>query len=267
MSTDTAERSPAETADATTLFKHSRFLHVGDGAAECGKRENGECCNPDHFHAWLRKPNTFQHREIMEHALAAKARRKRQFEDPESSAAQILAENMEVLAGSEPESLVEELLADKREDVVSGARQDVMEDEKFELIDKDLERLDHLIATKDDSDERRELEKHVAAFEDAVNDRIREIQEPEREALLRLPKDDLVGKVRDLRIEQDSFQAYGTEYQTWKWFLGTLKPVKEGRPSERVFGSIHELRDADEQVIEALAVAFLEMDMGALGNG
>lgn len=261
-----AERSPAESVDATTLFKHSRFLHLGDGAADCSKGENGECRNPDHFHAWLRKPNTLQHREIMEHALAAKARRKRQFDDPESSAHMILAEEMRIVEAAEPETLVEELLLDKRDQVESAARADVVELEEFELIDKDLERLDHLIATGAEGDERTELEKHVAAFEDAFEERVKARQEPEREALLRLPKDELVGKVRDLRVEQDSFQAYGREYQVWKWFLGTLRPVKEGRPSVRVFGSISELRDADENVIEGLALAFLEMDMGGLGN-
>jgi hypothetical protein len=48
------------------------------------------CANPDHFHAWIRLPNKFQHADIHAKALASKARRMRALRDPESDASVVM---------------------------------------------------------------------------------------------------------------------------------------------------------------------------------
>ncbi len=267
MTTDVAERSPAEKEDVKSLFKHATFVHVGAGADECPGGEDGSCENPDHFHGWLRKPNSMQHKTVLEHALAAKARRGRLFRDPDSTLFDILEAEVEGLkAAADRDGMVEELLQHRFLANQAEAVKDIKESEEFELIDRDWARLDALIGQHDQSEERTELEKHTAAFEDAVGARVDEIQRPQREALLALPLDELVDQVKDLRVEADTSEAFNTEANVWSWYLGCLRPVAKGRPFERVFGSVDEVREGPEEIVRALAQAHMELNMAALGN-
>src|SRR5262245_8571172 len=79
-----AQKAPGE------LFKFSAWVHIGVGADECEHAQTGNCADPGHFHAWCRLPNQFQHQDIRERALAAKARRIRQLRDPATDGYDVL---------------------------------------------------------------------------------------------------------------------------------------------------------------------------------
>src|ERR1700726_392288 len=87
---------PAQ-AEAAKMFRYSSYLHVGPGAEECGHREDGECTDPTHFHAWCRLPNKFQHRDLYTKAQAAKARRLRLLNQPDSDASEVLESELDGL--------------------------------------------------------------------------------------------------------------------------------------------------------------------------
>src|SRR4051794_11552830 len=79
------------------LLRYADYVHVGPGADACPEGEKGTCQDPFHFHAYCRMPNQFQHAQIREFGLAAKARRMRQLRDPDADSHQILEAEMENL--------------------------------------------------------------------------------------------------------------------------------------------------------------------------
>src|SRR5438445_543555 len=86
LPTDSTEGAPSENgAEATRttkhLFSYSKYVHAGDGAEECEHREDGKCEDAAHFHGWVCLPNSLQHRDILDKARAAKARRRRALRD------------------------------------------------------------------------------------------------------------------------------------------------------------------------------------------
>src|SRR4051812_16496422 len=110
----------ATNAEPSKMFKFAEWVHVGEGASECefvvgeeNARHQGQGCeNEDHFHAFCRLPNQFQHRDVVEKATAAKARRIRLLNDRESDAFEVLDSTMRMISATEDRSVViEELLA------------------------------------------------------------------------------------------------------------------------------------------------------------
>lgn len=267
--------SPPEPPDLTPakLFRYSTYVHVGEGAEECPDGENGRCKNPDHFHAWCRLPNQFQQEKIRRHALAAKARRERQYRDPDSDSHVILEHELESIrkASDAHKLLVEEVLGREFLKHHRQAIQEVNEDERFAHIDEDLERFSALRAMDPDErpqEEFEELQRHLEAYNKAVEKARDEAQRPMREALEQKGVDDLIDMVRDDRIAAESQEAFMRTFSMWEWVYCTLKPrdPAKGRPTERIFGSIEELEAAAPEVTDAIDRAFESLE-GALTEG
>lgn len=236
-SEDEAVKTPAQ------MFRYSTWAHVGPGAEECEaiKEEEGtnECSNPLHFHAWCRLPNQFQHREIRERALAAKARKVRQLRDPETDAYAILEDSLDQLARQGDEAiplLVEELLgrdwwadymeaAQDVQEVDGGTGEDGEEYKPYARIEQDQRRHDELSDLPEDDrpkDEWDELERHLAAYAAAVKARQEEIVKPKREAMEAKGVNGLIDLVRDQRINSASTEEFMHVYSSWSWLAGTL---------------------------------------------
>jgi len=276
--TPTEQPQDAPATDATKtpaeLFRYSAFVHVGPGADDCDEGEKGTCQNPLHFHAWCRLPNQFQHNDIRQRALAAKARRMRQLRDPESDSYVILEADMEEVARTgDHETVVDELVAKEWWKRHLDAMKDVAEDERFEHIDRDRERvaeIDTLEPDKRPHEEREELLRHLESYGDAVEAKRKELEQPIRDSLMAMDMDELVKLLRDDRIASEASAAFMDTYQRWQWFAGTLKPVESGRPTDRAFSSIEQLEAAAPEVIAALRETFSELEVslqrGATGN-
>lgn len=265
-----AETSPAEQRDRVTLLTYSDEVHVGDGADECENKSNGSCENVEHFHAFIRLPNQFQRESLTEKADAARARRLRQLRDPESDISNILdAELEEKRRRAVHEELVDEVLGfDFLKDQL-GAMREVGEDEDFEHIEDDRERLRALAAMDEEDrpgDEFKELEAHVLDYAEKINEKREQIQTPLREALTDKGVDDLLDLIREERTTGICNEAAERAWSRWEWYIGTLKsrvPKKLDAPQERVFKNIDALEAAPPEVIDALEVAFRDIEASA----
>lgn len=264
------ESSPAERRDKASLLRFSDFVHVGAGAKGCEHGEDGECEDDEHFHAFIRLPNQFQRESLTEKSDAARARRLRLLRDPESDAATILDGEIEELRRlADHEALVEEVVGfDFLKDHLAAMRE-VAEDEEFLHIEDDRERLRALAAMDDEhrpEDEFRELEKHVLAYTEQVNEARTRIQQPLRDACTDKGIEDLLEMVREERINMACKEAADAAWSQWEWYIGTLRmrvPTKIDAAQMRVFPSIDALKAAPEEVIEALRLAFRDIEADA----
>lgn len=284
MATDVDTRTDLGTevsakAEHEQLFRFSTWLHVGTGAENCDDRE-GDCGDPHHFHAWCRLPNKLQHREIREHALAAKARRLRQLRDPDSDAYQILEldiDRLSRLGDDAREDLVEELVSkewwkdylEAMADVKTLVEDDVDEDEGEQLvwehIDTDRARRNELEieAAQDpeirDGDEYRELDKRLDAFDEAIKAREVELRAPRRKKFEEMDISALLDAVRDQRIDAHAQEEFLHVYAIWSWTTCTRRSVN----GERLWEHPRDLTDLSEEVLEGLKVAYTDLERTA----
>lgn len=274
-----SERDPAEkTVDQ--LFRFAAWVHVGSGAEGCGDVDEGEgtnaCGNPLHFHAWLRLPNQFQHREIRDKAMAAKARKVRQLRDPDTDAGAVLeAELDELRHEGSKETIASELVGRGWYDDYQEAVHDVDERENdagerlFAHIEQDQRRFSEL-SEKDEADrpkdEFEELAGHLADYQEQVQKRTEEIQAPRREGFEQREFEELLALYRDHRIDTEATAEFMHDYNVWEWYLGTLDRPR----GERRFRSREHMQDAAPEVIEAIQQTFDDLERsvqrGKLGN-
>lgn len=255
-------------ADVERMFRWSEYVHVGIGAdgvpAEDVPDHGAGDTDPMRFHAWVRLPNPYQHREIREKALAAKARLTRRLKDPESDAYVILeAELDELREGGDTAlpAIVDTLLQKDWAEDYLAAMSEVNEREEFERIDHDQERLNELDALPEDqrpADEYRELGEHVMAYSEAINKALEDARVPRREALSARPIADLIDLLRTQRIEQQGTEEYLHWFGSWEIIAGTyaVEPDVTGRPTRHLFKHADELAEADAEVVFALKAAF-----------
>lgn len=257
-----AERNTAK------LFQWSQWLHVGEGAEECDERYTGRCQNEDHFHAWCRLPNALQNKDITEKALAAKARRLRALKDPESDAYAIFETDLDELRESDDrDQAVREAAGDDPFDALT-ANADVLERPEFEHQEQDREEWLRLLTVPvedRDEEEFERLSKQMDAFNEAANARLREIREPKRRMLTDLPWDELIERVRKVRLENWTQLTYQEVYNYWTWYIGTLRPAgvkpdgNPKRPTDRYFTSIEQLKSSPGEVVAALGQVYMNL--------
>lgn len=263
------EHSPAEHAAPQDMFRYSAYVHVGAGADQCEDREDGKCGNPLHFHAWCRLPNQHQHGSIREKAMAAKARKIRQLRDTETDAFLVLEAELDDSA-TDPEKLVNELVNKHFfRDRIEAMRDLQEEDEKWATVRDDQERLNVLLNTPEEdrnADEFGELERHVADFTRLIEERVKERQDPVRESLAAKEPEELVGLVRNERINREASGEFQRVYSLWEQFICTLRPNETGTPSERTFNEIADLQAAAPEVIDALDDIFTELESSLAGG-
>lgn len=278
----------AVNATPEKMFRYSAYLHFGDGASECEHREDGECQEPGHMHAWCRLPNKFQHKDLYEKGSAAKARRLRLLEILDSDAREVLESELDSFkSDAHVEVMIDDLLtAEWAADFVE-ANKEVREREEYEHIQQDRERLKAIAdveMTKSDeeqSGEFRELLAHIAQWRKGVEVELASIQEPKRQALRELDRDSLVDQLRKLRIRKIGDAVYLQVYSQWEWFICTLKVKKHpttGRPYERYWSKMGTLEEPEvgsmwgesQEVIDELENTFANleraMNAGRAGN-
>jgi hypothetical protein len=282
------KQEPAARVSAAKMFRYSEFVDVGDGAAECEHARDGECEDPEHFHAWCRLPNPYQHSDIRAKGLAAKARRLRLLKDPDSDEAVVLDQSFAMVDDpSFTEVLIDELVGREwAEDYLEAAR-DLEETETFEHIEQDREEYNRLAATErtlsaeEQSADYKRLDAHIVAYSTAIRERLAEIQEPKRVELRAHEFPKLLEIVRARRVEEDGDRVFVETYNAWMWFVGTFKVERHaslGRPylpmwsdlgtrdrpaAGTMFGEAPEVIDALAATYSALQVA---LQRGSAGN-
>lgn len=274
--TPTPAEEVAARSDATRpvgeLFRFSTWVHVGPDAENCEDGRDGTCGDPRHFHAWVRLPNQFQHQDIRERSMAAKARRLRQLRDPDSDAYAVMAANMEELARGDREALLDELVNKEWWRTHLDAMADVEGDDEFAHIDRDRERLAELQDSDAAGDELNELERHLRDYGERVDARVKEIQRPHRETLDAKSMDELVDLVREQRVQAEASAAFMDSYSKWQWLAGTFNvpPAAGASNARHVFASVEDLENAAPEVVEELRAVYGDLEMslqrGARGN-
>lgn len=243
---------------------YAGFCHVGPGAEACQEGEKGTCGDPMHFHAFCRLPNAMQMQEIRDRADAARARRIRMLRDEESDAYTILEGALyELERTGDREAMIDEIVAKDWFKDHHEAMEAVAERDEFKGIEHDQDqfrKLDDMPEGDRDDDEWRSLSNHVAEFGDAVERERENLQKPKRDALIDKPVGEIITMIREDRINAEAQVIAMQFFSQWQWFYGTLKPVPEGRPKQRVWGSFEELRDEDATIIEALNDTFTGLE-------
>jgi hypothetical protein len=258
-----APKAEAETS-VQKLLRYSDYCHVGPGADTCDEGEKGTCEDPFHYHFYCRLPNQFQHGDIREAALAAKARRMRQLRDPEADSWAILQADMETLKReNSTDALITEITGKNWFRHYMESVKDVQELDEFEHIEADQARLAEIEQMDDDlrpKDEYEELKRHIEAFNEAVDKKVEEATQPEKDALAGKTVDELIEIIREDRIEAEGNNSFMQVYSLKQMHVGTLKPVEHGTPKERAFSSVEELGEAPPEVVEALIVTFRDLE-------
>ena len=270
------------------LWKWQTWVHVGAGAENCedvhegdpatGVEPKNDCHNKRHFHAWIRLPNQFAHRECREVGQAAKGRRKRMLRDPESDAYWTLESDLEDIKAEGDagrEALIEELVGrdwyrdflDAAEDVKEREVEDGDEVTKpFELIERDQERFKALMSLPEDErpqDETAHLERHIGEFTDLHEARMKELQQPKREAFQEQTTEQLLELLRRDRIEAEASAEFQVAYNAEMWFLCTARTPQ----GDRYFKSRDEMRATSSEVLEALEAGYNDLTRAAGTSG
>lgn len=278
------DKPAAVEAKADKMFRYSAYLHVGPGAEECEHAKDGLCEDPGHFHAWCRLPNKFQHRDLYAKAAAAKARRLRLLEDPESDARTVVDQDLERLVGDAYiETIIDDLLKGEWAQDYVTAMTEVNEREGYEHVEQERERFKELgkiemsKSAEEESEEFKELGKFIGGWTEAITAEMTRLQEPKREALREMSQDQLLEQLRKLRVAKISDQIYLHTYNQWEWFICTMKVTPHptiGYPTERYWEEIGTLEQPSPgsmwgespEVIDALQAVYDELER-ALGSG
>lgn len=241
MSTATAE----PTTEQAQPFRWATYVHVGDGADECA--DNGAACTrPDHLHVWLRVVNPFVRDELRARATAARARRLRQFKDPNSDSAVILdgaLDELRALADREgsTEQLIDACLARDWAVRHRNAMIEAGEEERFEHIDADRERyaeLAELPTEKRPAEEWTELDETITAWGKRVEELRDAAEAPLRESLAGKTVDELLDLIRQDRITEEGTAAFLDEWVRQNIIAGTFAVAPNGaRPVTPYFGA------------------------------
>lgn len=275
------------------LWRWQTWVHVGEGAENCEAVHEGDeatevaaqndCQNKRHFHAWIRLPNQFQHKDCKDAGNAAKARRKRVLRDPESTAYWSMEGDLEDLKAAGDagrEAVIEELVnrdwwrdfMDAAEDVKEwiDEDEDVPEGEEatrpFEHIEKDQERFRDLLEMPEEErpkDDLEHLQRHVADFTDRHEARLKEIQEPRREAFKSQSTDELLETLRRDRINGAASAEFQEAYNAEMWFLCTARTPQ----GDRYFKDRETLRNAAPEILTALDEGYKDLTRAAGTSG
>jgi hypothetical protein len=248
------------------LFQWSTYVHVGTGAAGCKHGEDGGCVDPRHFHCWLTMPNVFQQRDIQDKAQAAKARKRRTLHDEESDARIVLEEQIEAWGSTEESMrLLIDRLADQRvRPEWIEIRHRLVDTDRFEHIDADIEELTRLIAVPEDerdADEFARLDEHVKAFRDEYEGAIATQVGSEVARLTAMPKAEVLDLERANVIDYTCGESFLNTMYTWTYYACARKPVENGYPEERAFPRPESLKAAPPEVVVALRDAYRELEM------
>lgn len=274
------EQDAEATRTSAHLFEYSKYVHAGAGAEECEHREDGLCQEPGHFHAWVCLPNSLQHRDILEKARAAKARRKRALRDaggdgrPPSDANVMMESDIDdQLAGD-----IEPVLTDMAERNVRKRMTDLIRevregDDRFEDYFQDAEEWRRLMTLDEEerpADEFKLLGEQMQAFEDAVQAEIAREIDREKAALRNMSAENFREVLRTARIDAESAEAHLNSYYTWLGFIGTRVVLKPGvaakLSAKRYFDTLDAFRNASPEAVEAIDEALRDLE-GRLGRG
>lgn len=271
---DEAHDGRAEATRTTDeLFQWSTYVHVGAGAPECPGGENGECRDPEHFHAWLRLPNAWQVRDIQEKAEAARARRRRALKDPESDARVTLEDHLD--AWSENDEAWEALLVRVANRAVlriqDDIRRELLDSEEYKHYFADLEELQRLntVAEGDrDAEEYTRLSEHVEKFVELFNERSLAEHEKEMFRLRALSRDEVLKMERNERINELADERFLNTFYQWAYYVCVLKPAPKPKfPATRVFESFDALKAAPPEVTDALRDAYRKLESRTVARG
>jgi hypothetical protein len=258
------------TRSSSELFKWSGYVHVGAGAEDCPQRTTGACVDPTHFHAWVCLPNTFQIRDIVDKARAAKARKRRALRDPESDVHAVLEDELDELRREHYDELVDALARGSIDKRLPEIVRELQEDERFEHYAQDAEeyrRQSALPEDQRDAEEWERLQADMVAYSDALQKAVDEEIERERERLRALPPDDVVEEERRARIDSIGTEVYLHTYYTWVMFVGARQPSDSVFSSKRKFAAPEDLKSAPPEVVTALRDKIKELESATTERG
>lgn len=271
------EQEAEATRTSANLFSYSMYVHAGNGAESCEHATDGACRDGDHFHAWVCLPNSIQHRDILEKARAAKARRKRALKDagdagrPASDAYVMLQADLDETLEGDVEVVIDELAGRNIRKRMAELIREIRDgDDKYETYYQDAEEWRRIMAMPEDQRPGAELEvlnQLMDDFEADVKALVDLETEREREAMRALSPESLREVVCKARIALDTGEAHLNTYYTWLGFIGTrVCAPKQGVAAPRHFATLEDFRSASPEAIDAVDSALRDLE-GRLNRG
>jgi hypothetical protein len=281
---------PAEAAP-DSLYRFSTWLHVGHGADDCTEVDTiagvNRCGDPAHFHAWCRLPNDFQRREIIEHATAAGARKRRQMRMEGTTAHEVLEEGLDRLLREEGglDKIRDELLAGTwYRDYMDAVRETRDLDDPdwtpgegeadddapklFADIDQDTARFQRLQSEGYDpkGDELKELAAHMALYQVRIQERLEARIAPRRQGFEALDSNELLDLLRNKRVELAGQDEFMHHYAAHEWLACTYT---QRASDDTYFRDLKHMENASPEVLFHLRETFGDLEriaQGASGN-
>lgn len=271
------EEGAEATRSARHLFEYSLYVHAGEGAQECEHATDGKCQEEGHFHAWVCMPNSLQHRDILEKARAAKARRKRALRDaggdgrPASDAYVTLESDLDDTLEDDTSAVIAEMAGRNVRKRMAELIREVQEgNDKYETYYQDAEEWRRLMAMPEDerpTEELKTLDELMQSFENEVKASVERETEREREAMRKMTPEILREVVRTARIALDTGEAHLNTYYTWLGFIGTRKcATQQGVGTARYFKTLDDFRNASPEAVEEIDNALRELE-GRMNRG
>lgn len=264
------ERSHDGAAEATRstveLFQWSGYVHIGKGSEECEHRQDGQCEDKSHFHAWVCLPNPYQIRDVQEKARAARARRVRALRDPESDSGAILEAELDDLRRDHMEELIEAIASRTVDRELVEIIREVEDRPEFENQAHDAEEFQRLSAIPEgerDEDERQDFERlqeQMLAYGNAMQEIIDRRRKGEADKLRQRSESDIISIEREEQIKQRGDEMFLHTYYTWVIYIGTRVPSAAGFPTQRVFKEPREQKEAPPEVVTALRDKVRELE-------
>lgn len=258
------------TRSTEELFQWSGYVHVGRGAEDCEHGIDGECTDPQHFHAWVCLPNTYQFRDIDGKARAAKARKARALRDPETDSYAVLEEELEDVRVNRFDELIEGVARKRAEKYLSDIIEGLSDDERFEHRAQDAEefrRQSALPEDERDEEEYERLQRDMLDYADAVKEGVDKQIATEKAALEAMDPKDVLDIERRSRIEDVSQEMYYHIYYKWAAYIGARVPTTSGFSSRRKFEKPEDLHAAPPEVVAALREKINTLEMRTVVRG
>jgi len=214
--------------------------------------------------AWVRLPNPFQYREIVQKARAARARRVMQYRDANSDLSVIVEERVDdMFAEHGTDAVVEWLTGRHNSEAMTEALaivNNTKEGKKYvweDAIDHERAYRRLLDMGLQSTDEFEKVHDYLERYGDEIKKEMEKYIAPYREAYGSLNDDDLRNKVKRAIIKADCDDESINIYHQWQMFYGTRTVEDHDAP---LFLSFDAMLRADEPILLALLEEFAELD-------
>jgi hypothetical protein len=212
---------------------------------------------------WIRLPNSFEHREIQQHALAARARKLRECKTPGSDSEAMVDQALSFFDDLNDGDLRTHLLDHHRREVMFDAIVGVEDDEKFANIEAHQSAYSLKVRSGDvEGEEFETLHAILTEYAEALEKEVETLVAPFQGKYDAMTRPELLEKIRKSLVMATINDEFTNVYAKWQIFYGARKHFNH---RQKLFKTFDEMLDADARHVDILVEEFAILD--ALKSG